>query len=122
VQDIGLEEAIDMLSDGVDTYIIPCFMVTPREAYIKEVLKWCEQELAKVELSRIYMFIQEGITEKKSNSIWRDCQKRGATLENIDKPERLQVFCFSNIPTEIIQAFMNNAPHIEIVNIKGDPS
>lgn len=105
-----LEEAIDALDDDVKTIVVPFFLITPREKFIKEVIRCAKQELKTSEPSRIYLFFQEGITKKKARMIWDTICARAKTVlkdENMQS-DRCKVYSFGNVPTDLIMIFLDH--------------
>lgn len=113
-EDFTLEEAIEALDEGIPTVVIPCFLTTNRKQYVREVIRYCKQELNTSKLTRIYLFFQEGISQKNARRTWDEICKRGEALPD-HNTDRLHVHSFGNVPTDILLAFIEETPHIEIV-------
>lgn len=111
-EEFTLEDGIDaLLKDGVPTVLIPCFLTTPLEAYIEAVLEKCEIQINLPGYSRIYLLFQEGISKKKTASVWMRLRQRGQTLQHSDN---VQVFSFGNVPTDILSELCGMANATEI--------
>ena len=111
-----IEALESMRKDGIPTVVIPLFLTTNRAKYIKEVIHRCKQVLKGTEYTRIYLMMEEGVSERRAKRIWEDVQRKGSTLENVDNVDRLQVYSFGNVPTDIlIMLFEDKKINIEIV-------
>lgn len=106
-----LEEAVDALEDDVHTIIIPFFNATPREKFIKGVIRCVKQELKAPDPSRVYLFFQEGVTKKKTTMIWDTICARAkiALTDEEQKSEQCKVYSFGNVPTRLIMVFLDHA-------------
>ena len=113
----SLEDAVKDMEDGRHTIVMPFFFSTPRETFIKEVLQRCEWVLRGKEFHRIFLFFQEGITEKKALKVIADITKRAQNNLLLKKPDPnlLKVNSFGNVPYDIIMEFFDNSPRIEII-------
>ena len=112
---LTLSQAIETLDDGIPTVIIPCFISTDKEKFVDEVIKKCISELDKPDLSRIYIFYQQGITAKSSRKLWNKIKEKGEDdIFDLYRYDRLRVYSFGNVPDFIIQAFFESS-NIEIV-------
>ena len=112
---LTLTEAVELMIEGKTSIIaIPLFLTTDTEKFKEAVINRCKQALKTPELTRVFLFMQEGISNKKARRIWAEVQRQDETLENEDYTDRLQVYSFGNVPTDIIRAIFKNS-NIEIV-------
>ena len=113
---MNLEQAIEALDEGIDTIIIPCFLVTDRQTFINEVIRRCKQVLKHPKEQRIYLFLQEGLSKRQGERIWDDIYITDASLNSHKNSKYLSVYSFGNVPTSLIHAFIEDAPKIEWVD------
>lgn len=104
----------DIIENNLPSIVVPYFITTNREKYIKAVLKLCRRELMKPdEHVRMFLLYQEGVTKRESRSIWDEIISRANNLPNMDKDNNLNVYSFGNVHTDIINAFIDNAATVE---------
>ena len=114
-EEFTFADARKAFNDGVPTYLIPCFLSTLPDTYIKGVLQKCGDLIATSETYvRVYLLFQEGISDKKATAIFEELRKHGdSTLPHSDK---VQVFSFSNIETDILLKLCDAARGVERID------
>ena len=110
-----LAEAIEKLSEGIPTTIMLCFIATPREKFINEVIERVKTKIGDPEFSRMYLMFQQGISKKKSKEVWEECARRASTEIDIEAVSSLNVHSFGNVPTEIMLEFLEKTDALEVV-------
>lgn len=112
---MNLTTAIEKLSDDIPTTVLLFFMTTPREKFIKEVIERVKAKVSDPKPSRMYLFFQEGVSEKKSRGIWKECANRAASEVDLEAASSLNIHSFWNVPTEIMQVFVQETDALEVV-------
>ena len=110
---VDFPEALEMLSDGTPTILIPCFLTTNQEDYKDEVIRRAKQLLKKPEACRIYLIFQEGISKQKTRSVW-DVLIERAAKENL-QGDNLKIYSFGNIPTDLLLELCDSVKNVEVV-------
>ena len=110
---IHFDKALEMLDEGIPTLIIPFFLTTSRDTFITEVVKEVTKQVSKKPLSRIYLVFVAGVSKRKALGIWTEIIQRADSAVNITQGERLEVYSFSNIPFEVLEAILTTAYNLE---------
>ena len=115
-------EAIHALGDRTPTILLPCFVETSYKTYIDEVIERCRQVMTARPLvyTRIYMMMEEGISEKHSKMIFRACHVGSSVmlkeLLTTDAADYVAVYSFGGVPSDILRMVCDAANRVEIVD------
>lgn len=108
-----IDQAMDALDDGIQTFIVPYFLIENRKKFVTAVIKLLRRELETPHLSRIFLLFQEGVSKRKAFSIWNELQNRAdrALKAAGETPDgnRVSIYSFGNVSTGRIMAFMDTA-------------
>ena len=114
-QTMTVEEFMDRLTDGTTTTIVPFFMTTPREKFVKEVVSRVERAMKRDEAHRVFILFQEGVSMKKARSVYNQICARGNAELDTPTSDDISLEIVRDIPLEFLQGLLGAMVTIDYV-------
>ena len=112
---MDFETFMGRLTDGTQTTIIPFFMTTPRETFIKEVIRRIKRAMKRDEPHRVFLLFQEGISLKKTKSVWDELCARGDKVLDTPESDAISLELVRDMPTEFLYNILASMKTIDYV-------